>query len=216
MKRGSLLQFLGIWVSSLTSIFAAHTLMAKSDIKELTKTSKKLRPSQSQATAEENTPPWTQDVQDPPAKAAERYPWKNEIVTTTFWIGEKPTQNNPVPNHKSSWDGKWAENYGGTDTPDRKSRTSEFIPANFVPRQNPFYVALPYNDKTSNGHKPEAKQVIPWFKRSTRDRTSPCAKGDGSPFARAIAFATRNGKMRDRFAPTTGNTCLARSVLSRT
>ena len=51
MKRGSLLQFLGIWVSSLTSIFAAHTLMAKSDIKELTKTSKKLRPSQSQATA---------------------------------------------------------------------------------------------------------------------------------------------------------------------
>src|SRR5438046_2680789 len=33
-----------------------------------------------------------------------RYPWKNSIVTTVFWIGENATANNPVPNHKSSWD----------------------------------------------------------------------------------------------------------------
>ena len=50
MKRGSLLHSLSIWVSSVTSIFAGHSLMAKGDsIKELTKTSKKLRPSQSQS-----------------------------------------------------------------------------------------------------------------------------------------------------------------------
>ncbi|PYL44311.1 MAG: hypothetical protein DMF42_01625, partial [Verrucomicrobia bacterium] len=28
----------------------------------------------------------------------ERYPWKKNIVTTVFWIGEKPSANNPVPN----------------------------------------------------------------------------------------------------------------------
>ena len=31
-----------------------------------------------------------------------RYPWKTDIVTTIFWIGEQATANNPVPNHKSS------------------------------------------------------------------------------------------------------------------
>ena len=58
MKRGALLHSLGIWVSSFTSIFAGHSLMAKGDsIKELTKTSKKLRPSQSQTAGEDITPP---------------------------------------------------------------------------------------------------------------------------------------------------------------
>ena len=33
-----------------------------------------------------------------------RYPWKNNIITTVFWVGEQPTKNNPVPNCKSSWD----------------------------------------------------------------------------------------------------------------
>ena len=26
----------------------------------------------------------------------ERYPWKRNIVTTVFWIGEQPSGNNPV------------------------------------------------------------------------------------------------------------------------
>jgi hypothetical protein len=178
MKRGSLLQFLGIWVSSLTSIFAAHALMAKTDIKELTKASKKLRPSQSQNAGEESISPSTQgEMQDPPAQGADRYPWKKQIVTTVFWVGEKPTRGNPVPNHKSSWDAKWAANYGGTDTPDAAKRTHEFIPADFVPRQNPFYVALPYNDKTANGHKPEAKQVIPWFNKDYKGPHKSVCKG---------------------------------------
>ena len=37
-----------------------------------------------------------------------QYPWKRGIVTTVFWIGERPTANNPVPNYKSSWDLRWA------------------------------------------------------------------------------------------------------------
>ena len=91
------------------------------------------------------------------------YPWKRNIVTTVFWIGELPTRHNPVPNTQSSWDAEWAENYGGYDDPEPSGRRG-YLPANFIPRQNPFYVALPYNDVTGRHTKPEAAQVIPWFK----------------------------------------------------
>ena len=98
-----------------------------------------------------------------PAVSQDRYPWKREIVTTTFWIGEKPAKNNPVPNNVSSWDAEWARHYGGTDSPDKADRT-DYRPAAFIPGQNPFYVALPYNDIQAAGHKPEAASLIPWFK----------------------------------------------------
>ena len=96
-----------------------------------------------------------------------RYPWKANIVTTVFWVGEKPTQNNPVPNTKSAWDANWVMSYGGFDNPDSSARRN-YIPANFTPRQNPFYCALPYNDVTHSTTKPEAPMVIPWFKEAYR------------------------------------------------
>ncbi len=94
-----------------------------------------------------------------------RYPWKRNIVTTVFWIGERPTANNPTPNHKSSWDAAWYRSYGGLDNPDPSAR-SGFLPKGFIPRQNPFYAALPYNDTTRGTTKPEARKVIPWFKQA--------------------------------------------------
>ena len=92
-----------------------------------------------------------------------RYPWKLSIVTTIFWIGEHAGGNNPVPNYRSSWDAAWTANYGGYDNPDPAGRRN-YVPVNFVPRQNPFYVALPYNDVEGGHTKPEASHVIPWFK----------------------------------------------------
>jgi hypothetical protein len=90
------------------------------------------------------------------------FPWKRRIVTTVFWIGEQPTANNPVPNDKSSWDVRWVHNYGGYDDPHPSGRRG-YIPAKFIPRQNPFYVALPYNDVGRGRTKPEAAKVIPWL-----------------------------------------------------
>jgi hypothetical protein len=102
-----------------------------------------------------------------PRTAYTRYPWKTDIVTTVFWVGEVPTENNPTPNHKSSWDTKWMENYGGFDNPDPSQRTPDFLPKGFTPGLNPFYVALPYNDCLNyKTHKPEAARIIPWFKTS--------------------------------------------------
>jgi len=95
-----------------------------------------------------------------------RYTWKRNIVTTTFWVGELPTPNNPVPNTKSSWDINWKANFGGYDNPDRMARRG-FLPSGFTPRQNPFYIALPYNDIVrGGGHKPEASRVVPWFQHA--------------------------------------------------
>jgi len=95
-----------------------------------------------------------------------RYPWKLDIVATVFWVGEQPTENNPTPNDKSSWDTKWMENFGGYDDPDPTKRSEAFTPIGFMPKQNPFYIALPYNDVIDyNSHKPEASKVIPWFQQ---------------------------------------------------
>ncbi len=102
-----------------------------------------------------------------PRTAYTRYPWKTDIVATVFWVGEKPTQNNPTPNHKSSWDVQWAENYGGYDDPDPAKRGEHYTPINFTPGLNPFYIALPYNDCLNyKTHKPEASKIIPWFQSS--------------------------------------------------
>jgi hypothetical protein len=47
------------------------------------------------------------------SRPAGRYPWRTSIVTTVFWIGERPSGNNPVPNRTSSWDKQWAKSDGG-------------------------------------------------------------------------------------------------------
>src|SRR6267378_4372205 len=74
--------------------------------------------------------------------AVQRYPWKTNIVTTVFWIGEQAGGNNPEP-----------------------SARRNYIPVAFIPKLNPFYCALPYNDVTHGQFKPEAPLVIPWFKQ---------------------------------------------------
>jgi hypothetical protein len=88
--------------------------------------------------------------------------WKENIVATTFWIGEPTSSRNPS-NTRSAWDSGWMAHYGGEDSPTQRV---DFLPTGFTPHQNPFYIALPYSD-VSNGHtKPEAAQIIPWFKSS--------------------------------------------------
>ena len=100
-----------------------------------------------------------------PRTAYTRYPWKTDIVATVFWVGEAPAGNNQTPNHQSSWDSQWAKNYGGFDDPDPTRRGTDYCPIAFKPGQNPFYVALPYNDLIDyRTTKPEAARIIPWFK----------------------------------------------------
>jgi hypothetical protein len=176
MKPGTITHTIAVLLSSLSALFTQNAAAAGSGggvVKVSKRASKpindillKIDPYASSAKT------------DPPflARPDEQFPWKTQIVTTVFWIGEKPTANNPVPNRSSSWDANWTKNYGGLDDPDRADRR-DFIPANFTPRQNPFYVALPYNDKSTNGHRPEAPRVVPWFKAAYQGPAVSTCKG---------------------------------------
>jgi hypothetical protein len=131
-----------------------------------------------------------------------RYSWKQNIVTTVFWIGEEAARSNPVPNTQSAWDSSWGRHYGGRDNPINRIN---FIPARFIPNQNPFYVALPYNDVNHSHTKAEAAQVVPWFRNSfVRDGQSVC-KDHWLAIRRGTGSARLSGKMWGRSGLTIGS-----------
>src|SRR5207244_4884284 len=161
MKPGKFTHTIAVIRSSITSLFAHGTASKAEPAK--TKFSKK-----SQRSAEDRSFDVSSIAFTPGQLAGnrpepgQRFPWKRDIVTTVFWIGEKPAENNPVPNRVSSWDKEWTKNYGGIDDPVPAHR-SNYTPVKFTPRLNPFYCALPYNDKAKEGHRPEAPSVVPRF-----------------------------------------------------
>jgi len=174
MKPGKFTHTIAVLLSSIASLFA-HGGASKAEPAK-TKFSKK-----SEKTAEDPIFDITSLRFTPGQLAAEfqpgqRYPWKSNIVTTIFWIGEKPSTNNPVPNRVSSWDTQWTKNYGGMDDPNPSHR-SNYMPVNFTPGLNPFYCALPYNDKAKEGHRPEAPYVVPWFNEAYQGPAVSTCKG---------------------------------------
>jgi len=175
MKPGKLTHTIAVILSSISSLFADARL-AKSEPAKV-KFSKKSQRSSDDRFADLTSLALTpgQLAQNPP-ESVQRFQWKKDIVTTVFWIGEKPAENNPVPNRVSSWDKQWTKNYGGIDDPDSSHR-SNYIPVKFTPRLNPFYCALPYNDKAKEGHRPEASRVVPWFNEAYQGPAVSTCKG---------------------------------------
>lgn len=175
MKPGTFTHTFAVVLSSIAGLFTQSTPAAVPG--GLVKLSKKSSKSEGESLLKVD-PYVSLPKADPPflTKPGERFPWKKDIVTTVFWIGEKPTANNPVPNRSSSWDANWTKSYGGFDDPDRADRR-DFRPASFTPRQNPFYCALPYNDKAKTGHRSEAPRVVPWFKEAYQGPAVSTCKG---------------------------------------
>ena len=164
MKPGTITHTIAVLLSSISSLFA-HSTPKKAEPANV-KASKKSDRFSDDILLNVNSMAFTPgNWAPPPPEPGERYQWKRNIVTTIFWIGEEPTANNPVPNRASSWDKSWTKSYGGYDDPDPGHRR-DYIPVKFTPRQNPFYCALPYNDKAATGHRPEAPRVVPWFKEA--------------------------------------------------
>lgn len=117
------------------------------------------------------------------------YPVHRDITATLFWIGEGETAENAyISNVPSCWDEDWVAHYGGIDTPDRRDG---WLPADFTPQENPFYIALPYNDFGHDGRRANAKRVIPWaaqkswgsFESMCKNQWVRLAKGDKVVFA---------------------------------
>ena len=71
--------------------------------------------------------------------------WHHNVTATLFWIGEGNKLTGKV---ESCFDEKWLEHYGGRDEPENRVN---YFPSTFIPRENPFYVALPVsNGENSN------------------------------------------------------------------
>jgi len=95
------------------------------------------------------------------SRARRLHTYHRNVSTTVFWIGEDASgANGGIANHDSAWDECWLESYGGVDTPDARNGP---LPAGFTPGENPFYLALPYNDLDGNGaRKAAALERVPW------------------------------------------------------
>lgn len=82
-----------------------------------------------------------------------------QAMTTLFWTGERATgENDYIANTESFWDKHWAAHYGGVDDPERRCG---FHPCGFTPRENPFYVALPYGELDDSGKLKANASAIP-------------------------------------------------------
>ena len=82
----------------------------------------------------------------------ETYPWHENVLATQFGIG--------VLGPATAWDCHAQTHYGGVDNVINRSG---WHPLAFTPKENPFYVALPYTDIGPDG---AHKQEIPWYDAS--------------------------------------------------
>jgi len=103
-----------------------------------------------------------------PQKADKMTSFKR-TMTTVFWVGEDATaENGFIHNYGSYWDPHWMKHFGGVDTP---ARRKGFHPAAFKPKQNPFYVALPFAESDPDGNIKEIAKKIPGFGQTTEPLT---------------------------------------------
>ncbi|MCX6780124.1 MAG: hypothetical protein NT034_03015 [Candidatus Magasanikbacteria bacterium] len=112
-------------------------------------------------------PPTIPPTSTPPAPttpSATNYPWHDNILATQFYIGETG------PDNTTAWDCHAIEHFGGTDSPFGRSG---YLPT-FTPKENPFYLALPYTDIGDAG---SHKTDIPWYNAALD-------KGDGYSFVK--------------------------------
>ncbi len=100
-----------------------------------------------------------------PSASASGYSWHTNITASMFYVGEKASEeNNDQTNEEAAWCTNWVRCFGGVDDPNHRSADG-YRPAKFTPKENPFYVALPCDEFTNDGHQPDfvnhASQ-IPW------------------------------------------------------
>ena len=110
-----------------------------------------------------------------PVTSRREHPWHRAVPATVFWVGAIRPREYLDEGHEgqsvaSAWDSAWAEHFGGcdgigpvgaeceADTTDREAPA--YFPTETVPRENPYYVGLPFNDLSSRGR--VDRDRIPW------------------------------------------------------
>ena len=119
----------------------------------------------------------------PTTGTTDTYPWHTNIVSTTFWVGEIFDPNAADGSQVySTYDDDWLAHFGGCDgvvsvnkcSTQRRVAANNYFPTAITPKENPFYLDLPYDD--------------------VNDKTAFAARGQQVPWANAAPYA---GKAKD-------------------
>jgi hypothetical protein len=117
------------------------------------------------------------------------YPIHTSIVSTTFWVGEIFDPNASDGSQMiSTYDSDWYAHYGGCDgvnsgtgvkrcQTEKRTAANGFFPLHIAPKENPFYLDLPFDDLNNRTAFRERATVIPWandpgYAGHARTRTS--------------------------------------------
>jgi hypothetical protein len=98
------------------------------------------------------------------------YPWHTGIVATTFWVGEIFDPNAADGSQVySTYDSSWEIHYGGCDgvtssgtCQTEKRLAPNYFPTQMSPKQNPFYLDLPFDDLNNAAAFRQRCSVVPW------------------------------------------------------
>ena len=101
------------------------------------------------------------------------YPLHTDIVATTFWVGEifdrTASDGSQVI---STYDSQWSQHYGGCAgvivngacATEARSAGNGYFPTAMTPKENPFYLDLPFDDLNDPTGFAQRGSVIPWAK----------------------------------------------------
>ncbi len=106
-----------------------------------------------------------------PVRPDTGYPWHTGIVATTFWVGEVFDASASDGSQRiSTYDSDWLDAYGGCDgvqvgkecRTETRSADDGWFPTAMTPRQNPFYLDLPFDDVNDDEGFATRGEVVPW------------------------------------------------------
>lgn len=107
----------------------------------------------------------------PSSAKSTKYPWHTNITATTFWVGEIFDPNASDGSQRiSAYDDRWYKRFGGCDgvrkngdcRTERRTRSNGYFPRHMKPRENPFYLDLPYDDVNVTKNFRSRGKVVPW------------------------------------------------------
>jgi hypothetical protein len=102
------------------------------------------------------------------------YPVHTRIRATVFWIGEPKGNGSSENNAVSAYDDAWQEHYGGYDDYNSQRRAPTYCDGlGFRPKQNPFYLDLPFDDINNAKAKVRRERVVPWAADYRRELAGP-------------------------------------------
>lgn len=110
-------------------------------------------------------------VDHQPERQGRQYPVHTSIVATTFWVGEVFDPDASDGSQRiSAYDDDWLASYGGCDGvvvdgvcgTERRTAANDYFPTRMTPRQNPFYLDLPFDDVNDPTAAALRADVVPW------------------------------------------------------